>query len=325
MLALLLAAAADPQELRTFADWTVGCDNGLLCQAVGLMPEDDYDAATMMVRRGPAADAVPEIAFSMAAAEAPFVEVDGKRFEIAKIAPEPEGRADAAQVRAFLDALVAGKSAALVGADGKRIAAVSPEGASAALLHMDDRQRRVGTTTALVRRGDKPASAVPAPPPLPVVVMPPASAAPPRMASPAAVAAAREDMTCESPEDEEAAHAHRLDARHSLVLVPVKCGSGAYNFLSVALVVDESGTARPGAFERDPKGDQNWLMNADWVPEERRLTTYNKGRGIGDCGISQDYAWDGARFRLVHQDEMDDCRGSLDWITTWRAETRTAR
>ena len=43
-MSLLLALAAtvaapQPGELKTFKDWTVGCDNGRACQAVGLLPD----------------------------------------------------------------------------------------------------------------------------------------------------------------------------------------------------------------------------------------------------------------------------------------------
>jgi hypothetical protein len=70
-LPILLAAAAAavlpvprPEELKVFTDWTVGCDNGRACQAVGLVPESwPEDAATMVVARGPEAGAVPEISF----------------------------------------------------------------------------------------------------------------------------------------------------------------------------------------------------------------------------------------------------------------------
>jgi hypothetical protein len=47
-----------------------------------------------------------------------------------------------------------------------------------------------------------------------------------------------------------------------------------------------------------------------------------KSRGLGDCGLVQNWAWDGQRFRLVLQQEMTECRGSLEFITTWRAEPR---
>ena len=45
-----------------------------------------------------------------------------------------------------------------------------------------------------------------------------------------------------------------------------------------------------------------------------------KGRGLGDCGSGQDYVWDGKRFRLVQQTDLGECRGMLDYITTWRAQ-----
>jgi invasion protein IalB len=42
MISLLLAAAAavapQPAQLKGFQDWTVGCDNGRACHAVGLVP-----------------------------------------------------------------------------------------------------------------------------------------------------------------------------------------------------------------------------------------------------------------------------------------------
>jgi hypothetical protein len=55
---------------------------------------------------------------------------------------------------------------------------------------------------------------------------------------------------------------------------------------------------------------------------EGRLTSYSKGRGIGDCGIAQDFVWDGTRFRLIEQSEMTECRGSTRMVTTWRADVR---
>jgi hypothetical protein len=49
---------------------------------------------------------------------------------------------------------------------------------------------------------------------------------------------------------------------------------------------------------------------------------FAKGRGIGDCGVGDDYVWDGDRFRLAEQIAMGECRGSVDYITTWRARVR---
>ncbi len=64
------------------------------------------------------------------------------------------------------------------------------------------------------------------------------------------------------------------------------------------------------------------LVNALWNPAARKLATYSKGRGLGDCGVTQHYVWDGSRFRLIDQAEMQECRGSADFIQTWIAEAR---
>ena len=53
------------------------------------------------------------------------------------------------------------------------------------------------------------------------------------------------------------------------------------------------------------------------------MSEYVKARGLGDCGGSSDFVWDGARFRLVEATGMGECRGSIDWITTWRAKVAT--
>jgi hypothetical protein len=49
------------------------------------------------------------------------------------------------------------------------------------------------------------------------------------------------------------------------------------------------------------------------------LTSYAKGRGLGDCGVSQRFAWDGTRLRLIEQAEMSECRGNPNFIRTWTA------
>jgi len=64
------------------------------------------------------------------------------------------------------------------------------------------------------------------------------------------------------------------------------------------------------------------LINASWDPDRRLLQEYAKGRGLGDCGSRADYAWDGTSFRLVHQEEMGECRGSLYYIPTWNVTVR---
>jgi hypothetical protein len=67
------------------------------------------------------------------------------------------------------------------------------------------------------------------------------------------------------------------------------------------------------------EGNDPDLTNGGWDAKTRTLSSYAKGRGIGDCGVSQTYAWDGTRFRLIDQNVMGECRGSIDYITVWTA------
>jgi len=117
----------------------------------------------------------------------------------------------------------------------------------------------------------------------------------------------------------------RLDAKTSLALLPAPCGNGAYNYYSYALLIDNAGKVRPATFEISGgmgEGSDNSLVNADWDEKSREITTYAKGRGLGDCGSIQAYAWDGRSFRLKRMGVMGECRGSMDYIPVWRTVVR---
>ena len=93
-------------------------------------------------------------------------------------------------------------------------------------------------------------------------------------------------------------------------------------------MVGEAGPPRPALFDAPPdmgdggsKPSTGYLTNGDWDPKTRRLSSFERVRGIGDCGSTESYAWDGTRFRLVEQNEIGECRGSVDYIRTWIART----
>ena len=330
MLILAFAAAAaaapvpHPSPLKTFHDWIVGCDNGRACHAVALLPEDGEGGVTMAVRRGPEGGAQPQVDFTLDGAGAVGLAADGKKLNV-RLKPASDGAIVAAEdVPAVIAALRSARSLTLLDAKGAPLGAVSLAGASAALLYMDDQQKRVGTVTALARPGPQPASAVPAPPPIPVVRSASVAAGPAMNLNATQVAAMRRREGCmiEEVGGPVFLEKHRLDAKRTLVLLG--CGSGAYNMSVVPLIAEGSGRdVRINVAPFDNAGaDKPMLTNADWDEKSGLLSSYAKGRGLGDCGVSQHYAWDGSRFRLVTQEEMSECRGSIDYITTWRAEVR---
>jgi hypothetical protein len=226
-------------------------------------------------------------------------------------------------------ALAMARGAAMeVRADDRVIARPSLHGSAAVMRYMDAKQGRAGTVTALVAKGPIGRSAVRSAPAAPVVRRVPVPGGP----SPAALwrdelAALGKVTGCAA--EMASAYAgpelHRLSKSETLILTP--CGSGAYNFLTVAAIA----TGNPGrrefrlaSFDLKPSWSDDMkapvLVNAAWNGATSRLDHFAKGRGLGDCGDAQSYVWDGKGFRLVEASAMEECRGSWHWITTWFAQ-----
>lgn len=332
LLAALAAAAPNaphPSEPKLFRDWTVGCDNGRACLAVALQPEtgDPDEWLTLDLERGPAADARPRIEIDVEAPAGTGVYADGRKLPVVLGTGKQSGL-----VTSGADALVAALRSAtkleIRDSAGKKLGMISPAGASAALLYMDDKQGRVGTVTALARPGPKPASAVPAPPPYPTVHAAPRSARPPRRMAKAEWVKLRL-AACDDgdPDDGVAPDFYRLDAAHSLASIPAHCLSGAYNGASLLYVAAETGPWRPAEYDYPldngaGEGSAALQFNADYDPRTGILEMFMKGRGLNDCGTTDDYAWDGARFRLTYAGRMDACRGAMARIPVWKAVVR---
>ena len=329
-LAAAVAALPHPGDLKTFGDWIVGCDNGRGCEARALIPDgSDQSWAVLALRRGPEANAPalvdvvadePNKAVTLVAAgaKAPLrFQPGGAMAAPADFAPRLAQAARTADALQVLDA------------HGKVSSQVSLKGAAAALLWIDDRQGRVGTVTALIKPGPKPAAAVPLAPALPtIVISAQPSAKPPAQLTAKALKDARGDSACAqgSGQAEQAPEYDRLDATHTLAVVPNICASGAYNIDNDILIITDGRAGAPVAadFEKvfgdNQEGAGDVFMNAGWDAKTRRLNVGFKGRGLGDCGTWRAYAWDGRRFRLTAEQDMGECRGAGDPITTWRAK-----
>jgi hypothetical protein len=64
--------------------------------------------------------------------------------------------------------------------------------------------------------------------------------------------------------------------------------------------------------------------NASFDKKTMTLSTFAKGRGLGDCGTAEDWVWDGQNFRLTLLRIMPHCKGIGvdDWPVLYRAERR---
>lgn len=324
------ALAPRPGSLETYKDWTIGCDNRGRCEAVSLMPDgsDWPDTSVMMgVTRDAGGAADPEIWVSWDAKgkeELSFL-VDGRKVAMAT-SSGGEVTLQGAQASALAVAMARGGKLE-VRSGAKLIGQPSLAGIAAALRYMDARQGRAGTLAALVATGPLGRSAVrSAPPPMSVRrAIIPVGAAPVTLWREELSALGKFTGCADEMRDASPPELHRLSKTETLVLVP--CGAGAYNFTSVPVIA----TGVPGrrifrfaSFDFQPGWSEGaahpMLVNAGWAAETSTLQSYAKGRGLGDCGGSETYVWDGAGFRLVEASAMGECRGAWRWITTWSAK-----
>ena len=319
-----------PAEPRTFGDWTVACDNARRCTMASLGAEGgDFPTWTMAVTRAAGVAGGYEIALDSTGDDKPGVDkgvpasiaIDGHRFAVAG-----SGLSGGAAMK-IATAMANGRTLAVHDAGGASLATISLKGASAALRFIDAGQARAGTVTATVATGA--ATAVPPAPPLPIVV---ALASGGTAATPTAAqwAQMREIGDCEERMADAATwtpRRHALGGGATLILLP--CSAGAYNEID-ALFVLRDGRVTPAEVDAPsgfaPAAEEatarvRSVINGGF--DAGSLTSYGKGRGLGDCGVAQSFAWDGTRLRLTEQSVMGECRGNPHFLTVWR--TRVIR
>ena len=315
--------APRPAQPRTFRDWTVACDNANRCAMASLGPDmGDFPEYTMEVARNAGPSGGYEIALATtrdaAAAVVPAsIAVDGKSLPIAG------DRLSGVGAQAIVEAMANGTTLDIRDGAGRSLATVSLAGASAALRFIDAAQGRAGGVTATVAKGDTPAAQVPAAPAVPVVAAPALGSAP---AKPSAeqLAQMKRIGQCAMPEGAEAKpETAALGDGATLVVLP--CSAGAYNVIGALFVIREgqvapADTDAPAGFDATGADSQTPVRSVvNGTFDGGLLTSYAKGRGLGDCGVSQGFAWDGTRLRLVEQSAMIECRGNPNFLRTWHA------
>src|SRR5262249_2085427 len=147
-----------------------------------------------------------------------------------------------------------------------------------------------------------PAAAVPAVPAAPVVPAAKGAVGPMPKKAPAAVLA-QARAACEDKKIAEHDDVARLGASNVMYASACTDLSGAYSLLH-PLVIDSPGKQVRLAefkFPRDYGATDNDYspINAGFDAATQTLSTFNKGRGIGDCGSTSDWVWDGQAFRMI--------------------------
>lgn len=316
-------------ELKLFRDWIVGCDNVKDCEAQALIAEGEEMPVILTVIRRAGPGGQTTISIPLESSRPPIAMlVDGKRLPQRLRVEDGTVRFGAIASDALLPLLLKGDQMELIDIQGIVVGRASLSGIAAALLYADEQQGRTGTVTASLRKGTQPATDVPARVAPPVIKIPTVTrTAPPDKLSAASIEALRKTNDCDVDPKSMGRREdwQRIDEKRSLLLL--SCGAGAYNESSMAFVITSAGKrkgldAAYAKFDHEPTdGSPVSLVNAGWDAAEGILSSHNKGRGIGDCGTSERYAWDGERFRMIDQRAMTECRGSLEWIRIWTATT----
>lgn len=312
-VALAIGPALAAPFSKVFKDWEVACDNAGDCVALGFEPEADRTPGSVLRLVLPAGgQAKPVLTVFSEGAEISGASLIGAPAELA-------GKPLAEQLIA-----IARKAETASFSLGKAKATFSLAGLSATLLAIDEAQGRLGTVTAFVRTGPKPASAVPGRTPLPKLQAQPTAhlgAGDEKLA-----AALTRHLAAKAPDDcprlkeEPGGEVWPLSA--TLSLVNVWCETFAYNATSRFFLVEHGDVTKAQAVEfRDSVGAAETLVtNGDYDPTDGTLSWIVKGRGLGDCGSQASYAWTGKAFVLKSESRLETCNGlETDWPALWRS------
>jgi hypothetical protein len=338
-----LAAAPASADVKAFRDWLAACDNVRSCTAYALQ---EYSGGLYLrVDRDGGAEAPPRYTILVEAEEGAKIAL---AFDDASLGGLPQGpiaaqsggdmtriaiSAEAAEP--FLASLRKARKIVVTRAEVKQgadslIGEISLSGAAAALLWIDEQQKRLDTATALIRRGAKPASAVPPPPALPVVQAAKPGPAPNEKKFPPALLA--KGRTICGPDDPNPEPGEINALSGNLVAYRFECRamSGAYNAWS-GLVIAPRDKPEAGRVVQLPYPpgetavtgvEKHLVVNAGFDAKTLTLSMFAKSRGPGDCGSSGEWVFDGVAFRLTRYQAMPKCAGLIfdEWPVIYRAK-----
>lgn len=322
---------AEPVQ-RSFSDWQVTCNNQNYCRArnTGM-----HQGLVMSLGRSAGAGGDAELRIELGslngayAGQPPIASrllLDGEPLV-------PDGRwhtavhalftNDGPGIEAFLRQIREGQTITLEGGPGT----ISLAGLKAALLYIDDRQQRVGNETAWLEKGSVAARNVP-----PVAALQTLPATEPVTPLGTQERAALLDYAssrlntrhCSIDPARQEINAWALNDISALVLV--NCEAGAWNVISLAWQVPRGNPDQARALQLtlpfQPQGQNRRLelMNSEFDERTGELSTLEKSRGIGDCGVATRWRFDGQRFRLARyaaEPTCDGWHGPDSWPVLW--------
>ena len=314
-LAALIAQPAPAQESVTGIyfqnkDWELACDNTRTCRAAGYHAEgDDAPPVSVLLTRRAGRDQnvegqlqlggggdedgqgkKPPTQFTLT------MKINGQN--LGTVAMRSDTRIASLskpQTSALLAALT--RTSEISWRQDDKEWKLSDQGAAAVLLKMDEFQGRLGTPSALIRKGNRDESAVLPELPKPEIAIPfkeqdnQPLAQLPKAQSAALLAELKRttktdacEMLFEKGDAAPELGIYRLSA--GKLLASTSCWQAAYNEGDGYWVINDHAPFKPVAVT---------LSGSSF--EHGRIAAFQKGRGIADCVSQEEWAWDGAQFK----------------------------
>ncbi|MEG5703769.1 DUF1176 domain-containing protein [Enterobacter hormaechei] len=319
---------------QSFSDWQVTCNNQNFCVARNT---GEHRGLVMSLSRSAGAKTDASLRIDLGGLSAPPVKepdiaprllLDNVPLKLTsqhwQITPWHLKTDDTGTITTFLKTIQEGQALTLRG--GKQT--ISLAGLKAALLFIDAQQKRVGSETAWIKKGDSPPLSVPPAPALKKVAV----------VNPTPTPLTHNELNdlldygnwrmnhsqCSLDPNRREVRVTALTDDKALMII--SCEAGAYNTVDLAWLVSRK---KPFAarsvrlrlpFTPSSQSSDMELMNASFDEKTRELTTLALGRGIGDCGIQTRWRFNGQRFRLVRYAEEPSCdnwNGPDAWPTLW--------
>ncbi|EMK1720892.1 DUF1176 domain-containing protein [Enterobacter hormaechei] len=319
---------------QSFSDWQVTCNNQNFCVARNT---GEHRGLVMSLSRSAGAKTDASLRIDLGGLSAtpvkepdiaPRLLLDNVPLKLTsqhwQLTPWHLKTDDTGTITTFLKTIQEGQALTLRG--GKQT--ISLAGLKAALLFIDAQQKRVGSETAWIKKGDSPPLSVPPAPALKKVAV----------VNPTPTPLTHNELNdlldygnwrmnhsqCSLDPNRREVRVTALTDDKALMII--SCEAGAYNTVDLAWLVSRK---KPFAarsvrlrlpFTPSSQSSDMELMNASFDEKTRELTTLALGRGIGDCGIQTRWRFNGQRFRLVRYAEEPSCdnwNGPDAWPTLW--------
>ncbi|NNP73467.1 hypothetical protein A7P53_12990 [Acinetobacter defluvii] len=296
-------------------DWELACDNTGTCRAAGYQTDDNYEhPVSVLLTRNAGANTpvVAEVQFgeneeNQKSSAKYELKIDGKSYGWVK--NSTQSNLNPHQLNALL--ATAQRDAVVEFIAGKQRYTLSGQGMSAVLLKMDEFQKRIGTPSALIKKGQNSHQNVLKAEVKPVLVakdliqgrvikLLPKSEQAQKIIAVLKKTTHRDDCPVLFGESDyfESDRMVITPITPTLSAISHPCWSGAYNF-------------GQGVWVMDKKLNEVKQLVSTSVSDEadNQLFENHKGRGVGDCWSQAEWTWDGQHYIKTFVASTGQCKG----------------